>query len=175
METTATTNSYLVTGIFYDKENADRAYAALRNRGYTKDEIHLFMSDDTKKKDFTHEVVKTGDSTMAGTGTGAVIGGAAGAIAAAIAVVGGNLLIPGLGLVIAGPLVAALAGAGAGGVTGGIIGALIGSGIPKESAVIYEKGINEGNIVIGVHARSIEEAAEIEKELLMYHAHDIHR
>jgi hypothetical protein len=103
-----TLTSHLVSGTFNDKDSADRAYADLQKRGYTRDQIHLFMSEDTRKKHFGHDVVKSGTKTMEGTGTGAVIGGGLGAIAAAIAVVGTSLVIPGLGLVIAGPLVAAV-------------------------------------------------------------------
>ena len=54
-----------------------------------------------------------------------------GAALAALFAVGTVVVVPGLGLVLAGPIAAALAGAGAGGVTGGLIGALIGAGIPE--------------------------------------------
>ncbi len=170
------TTAYLVTGEFNTKESADRAYESLQNRGYTRDKIHLVMSDVTRNAHYADSPIKveTGTQTMAGTGTGAAIGGTVGAVAAAIAAVGTNLILPGLGLIVAGPLAAALAGAGAGGVTGGVIGALIGSGIPEEKAIIYEKGIREGNIMIGVHARNAEEAREIETELRLHGAFNIH-
>ena len=173
----STMKSNLVTGIFNNRESAERAYAALQDRGFTRDEIHLIMSDDTRKKHFGHEVIKTefGNQAMAGAGTGSAIGGTVGAVAAVLATIGSNLLIPGLGLVVAGPIAGALAGAGAGGIAGGLVGALIGSGIPKERAIIYEKGINEGNIVMGVHARDNQESLEIERELLAHNAHDVHR
>lgn len=177
METTTTMGNHLVTGIFIDKDHANNAYTSLQTRGYNKDNIHLIMSDDTRKKHFSHETVKTdlGNKAMEGAGTGSAIGGTVGAIAAAVAAIGTNLLLPGLGLVIAGPLAAALAGAGAGGLTGGIIGALVGSGIPKERALVYEKGINQGHIVMGVHAHDAEHAAEIENELRAHNANEIHR
>ena len=59
---------------------------------------------------------------------------------------GTSLVIPGLGLIIAGPLAAGLAGAGAGGITGGLIGALVGSGIPEDRAKIYEDGKLNGTM-----------------------------
>jgi len=49
-----------------------------------------------------------------------------------------------------GTIAAALAGGAAGAVGGGIIGALIGAGIPEERARRYDRGIREGNIVLGV-------------------------
>ena len=67
---------------------------------------------------------------------------------------GTSVALPGLGLVIAGPLAASLVGAGAGGLTGGLVGALVGSGIPEEHAVEYEKDIKDGGIVMGVKHRS---------------------
>ena len=72
------------------------------------------------------------------------------------------MLIPGLGLVIAGPIAAGLAGAGAGGIAGGVIGALIGSGIPEEHAKVYESGIKDGGIVMGVKPRNDEDAKYFE-------------
>lgn len=56
-----------------------------------------------------------------------------------MAALGTSVLIPGLGLIIA--------GAGAGGITGGIIRALIGAGIPEDRAKLYESGIKEGRMV----------------------------
>src|SRR5437879_5713335 len=45
-----------------------------------------------------------------------------------------SIAIPGLGVIIAGPLAAGLAGAGAGALTGGLVGAFVGWGIPEEHA-----------------------------------------
>ncbi len=152
----------MVTGMFRDRESAERAYDALEEKGYTKDEINVMMSDDTRKRYFAEDDDSDlGSKAMEGAGTGSAIGGTVGAVAGIIAAIGTNLIIPGLGLVIAGPIAAGLAGAGAGGITGGLIGALIGSGIPKEHAEVYEKGIKDGHIVMGVKPRTDEEAEYI--------------
>ncbi len=152
----------MVTGMFRDRESAERAYDALEEKGYTKDEINVMMSDDTRKKYFSDDDdSELGSKAMEGAGTGSAIGGTVGAIAGIIAAIGTTLVIPGLGLVIAGPIAAGLAGAGAGGITGGLIGALVGSGIPKEHAEEYQKGINDGHIVMGVKPRSDEHAEYI--------------
>ncbi len=171
------TNQHLVTGMFTDKDSADRAYTNLRERGYDDKNIHLIMSDDTRKRHFDHEVVKTdlGNKAAEGAGTGSAIGGTLGAIAGAVAAIGTTLLIPGLGIVIAGPIAAAAAGAGAGGLTGGIIGALVGSGIPKERAVVYEQGVKDGNIVLGVHANNAEDAEYFENNWRTNNAVELHR
>ena len=170
-------NQVLVTGMFRDKDSAEKAYSSLQARGYTNNDTHLIMSDDTRKKHFTTEVKKTeiGTKAMEGAGTGSAIGSTVGAIAGAVAAIGTTLLIPGLGIVVAGPLAAAIAGAGAGGVTGGIIGALVGSGIPEARATLYEKGVKEGNIVIGVNAKSIGDADYFEKDWHANNVEEFHR
>ncbi len=118
------------------------------------------MSDKTRDTHFANSDVETelGSKALEGAGVGSAIGGTLGAVIAGIAAIGTSVLIPGLGLLVAGPLAAALAGAGAGGLTGGLVGALVGSGIPEETAKQYETGINEGGIVMGVQPRNDEDA-----------------
>ena len=84
---------------------------------------------------------------------------------AAIVAVGTNVVLPGLGLVVAGPLAAALAGAGAGGAVGGLIGALVGAGIPEHRAKVYDASLRAGGILIGVESKSDEEADKLEELL----------
>ena len=43
----------MVTGMFRDRQSAENAYNSLTSRGYTKDDINLMMSDDTRKKHFS--------------------------------------------------------------------------------------------------------------------------
>ena len=163
--TSSSTSSPMVTGFFRTREDAERAYEALHNRGYSKDDVNLMMSDETRKKHFEKgETTELGSKALEGAGAGSAIGGTVGAIIAAIAAVGTSLAIPGLGLIIAGPLAAALAGAGAGGLAGGLVGALVGAGIPEDRAKLYEKGIRDGGIVMGVHPRSPEDAELVERE-----------
>lgn len=162
--TSTTGNSQMVTGLFRDRDSAERAYSTLSERGYSHDDINIAMSDDTRKKHFSGSNADTelGNKAAEGAGVGSAIGGTLGAIAAGIAAVGTSLAIPGLGLVVAGPIVAALAGAGAGGITGGLIGALVGWGIPEERVKHYETGIKEGGILMGVKPRNDEDAMHIE-------------
>jgi len=104
-----------------------------------------------------------------------VVCGGAGAIIAGIAAIGTNVVLPGLGLVVAGPLAAALAGAGAGGLTGGLVGALIGSGIPEDRAKLYDEGIRNGGMVMGVNPRNPEDAEYFENEWKNYNGQHIYR
>lgn len=165
-DNTNTNRKGILTGMFKDRESAEQAYTSLSSRGYSKDDVNLLMSDDTRKKHFSnsHQDSDLGDKAMEGAGVGSAIGGTLGAVVGAIAAIGTAVALPGLGLVIAGPIAAGLAGAGAGGLTGGIVGALIGSGIPEDRAKVYESGIKEGGIVMGVHPKSDEDAQYLENE-----------
>jgi hypothetical protein len=149
----------LVTGLFKTRVAAEAAVDAIIKRGYTRDDISVLMSDATKSKEFA---VETGTHAADGAGIGAGIGGAVGAVLAAIATVGTTIAIPGLGLFVAGPIAAALAGAGAGGATGGIIGALIGAGIPEHRAKVYDAGLRGGGILLGVEAKSDDDADKLQ-------------
>lgn len=168
----------MLTGLFNDRESTDRAYRSLRERGYNDDDINLMMSDQTRDTWFSDSDAadtELGSKALEGAGAGSAIGGTLGAIIGGIAAIGTNVLLPGLGLVVAGPLAAALAGAGAGGLTGGLVGALIGSGIPEERAQVYDEGIRNGGAVVGVNPRSDDDATYFENEWKNYNGQHIYR
>ena len=169
MENTTNTadNQFMVTGLFKDKTSAECAYNALSERGYDKDGADVMMSDETRDRYYSGanaEDTELGSKALEGSGAGAAIGGTLGAIIAGIAAIGTSVLLPGIGLVVAGPLAAALVGAGAGGLAGGLVGALIGAGIPEEHAAEYEAGIKSGGIFIRATPRTAEDAAFIESK-----------
>ncbi len=165
---TTTSSGRLVTGLFPDRASAETAYGTAHERGYSSDDVNLVMSDDTRKRHFTGTTAgketELGNKAAEGAGIGGAIGGTVGAIAAAIAAVGTSLVLPGLGLVIAGPLAAAIAGAGAGAAGGGLIGALVGWGMPEERVKEYEEGIKNGGILMGVHAKDDSDATHLESQ-----------
>jgi len=173
----------LVTGLYRTPDEAQRAYDDLTTRhGYRNEDVSVLMTDETRKRHYGDVTPGTelhdegeGNQALKGLGVGSAIGGTLGAIIAAVAAVGSNLVLPGLGLVIAGPLAAAFAGAGAGGATGGLLGALIGSGIPEDRAKEYETGLREGGIVLGTHARDDAHAAELERDYQSWGGRDVVR
>ena len=171
-----TTEGDLLTGTFRDRESAEKAYDSLTSRGYTKDDINVIMSDDTRKHHFSQTSVTTdlGNKAAEGGITGATVGGMVGAIAGVLAVAG-TLAIPGLGVVLAGPGAAGLAGLGAGAAAGGLVGALVGAGIPEERAKTYKTDIENGGIVVGVKPRSSDDASYFENEWNGYRGESIHR
>lgn len=161
----------LVTAVFSDRDSAEWAYGTVTSRGYGTGDVNLVMSDSTRKAHFGNShvgnsEVKTelGNKAAEGAGVGGAIGGTVGAIAAAIAAVGTTLLLPGLGLVIAGPLAAAAAGAGAGAAAGGLIGALVGWGIPEARLKEYESAIKDGKILMAVQPRSSDDRVHFDQE-----------
>lgn len=169
-----------VTGLFRDRDSAERAYQSVTERGYGKDDVNLVMSDETRTRHFGSgsamgTQTELGNKAAEGAGIGGAIGGTVGAIAAAVAAVGTSIAIPGLGMVIAGPVAAALAGAGAGAASGGLIGALIGWGIPEERVKHYEEGIKQGGILMGVKPRSAEDAAHFEERWRSANGEHIYR
>jgi hypothetical protein len=173
-EDNTTEHDKMLTGMFSDRESTENAYKTLQERGYTKDEINLVMSDETRKNHFSKDETEVGTKAMEGAGTGSAIGGTVGTIVGVFAAIGTSLIIPGLGLVIAGPIAAGLAGAGAGGLTGGLIGALVGSGISEERARLYESGVKDDKVVMGVHPRNEEDAEHFQTEWNSKKAEEVH-
>ena len=140
------TRSHYV-GVFDDRDDAELAARDLRAKGFTDDQIGYAWRDDAGK---THrEGNKSGQLAASGAGSGVVLGGVIGA--------GAALLIPGIGPVVSGGLLAtALAGAAtgavAGGVAGGIAGALVGLGIPEVEAKYYDEQFRDGRTLMTVKA-----------------------
>lgn len=156
----------IVTSTFRDRESAERAYDAIAARGYKSDEIHVFMSDETRKRLFIKDGEKTdmGNKALEGAGVGGMVGGAVGATLVGLAAAAATMTVPGIGLVIIGPLAGALAGGAAGATAGGLVGMLVGAGIPEERAKSYEKDMKDGAIVLGVRPRHDQDARYFDSE-----------
>jgi len=154
----------LMTGMFRDRESAERAYQCVTSRGYTDKDVSLLMSDETRTRCFPRDAVtktELGTKAAEGAGIGAATGAGLGALLIGLAATG--IAIPLVPIIAMGPLAAAVAGGGAGGAVGALIGALVGYGIPEERAKVYEQGIKEGGIVFGVTPRTDEDAEYIER------------
>ena len=150
----------LVTGLFKNRATAETAVREVAKWGYTQDDVSVIMSDATRSKEFG---IAAGSKAAEGASIGGAVGGVVGAVLATLAAVATSIALPGIGLVIAGPIAAALAGAGAGAATGGLVGLLVGAGIPEHRAKIYDAGLREGGILVGVEAKSDEDSDKIEK------------
>lgn len=138
--------------------------------GFSTNDISVLFPDKGTTHEFSHEKnTKAPEGAITGVAAGGVVGGTLGLLAGI-----GALAIPGVGpLIAAGPLLAALSGAAAGATVGGIAGSLIGLGIPEIEAKRYENRVNEGNVLISVHAVDGDEVSRAKKVLEDAGAEDI--
>ncbi|MCC7029774.1 MAG: hypothetical protein IT257_05665 [Chitinophagaceae bacterium] len=185
METTERSNEQhnlqrMITALFTDQTSLESAYKRLNDMGYTKDEVNLIMMDETRKRFNLYPGMHPDMSVVAlngaenGAGVGAAVGATVGAVIGIVAAIGTSILIPGLGLLVAGPIAAGLAGAGAGGVAGGIIGSLAGVGFAEDKARLYEKGLKDGAVILGVHPHHDEDAVLIQQMFLDMKGTEVH-
>lgn len=138
------------------REKAELIVDRLRALGFSGEDISVLMPDRSGTHDFAHKkATKAPEGTVAGAGTGGVIGGALGYLAGI-----GALTIPGIGpLIAAGPIMAALSGAAVGGAVGGVTGALVGMGMPEYEAKRYAGKVEDGNILVSAHTEDSDEAS----------------
>lgn len=137
-----------VFGIFQDRDQLEDASAALRRSGFRATDISVLLPYNSGSKDIAiHKATKSPEGAACGIGFGAVIGTALGWLASI-----GIIAIPGADpLMVATPLVSALAGAGAGAAIGGAIGAITGLGFPEYEARRYKGRLRKGGILLSVH------------------------
>jgi hypothetical protein len=165
----------MVTGLFTNKESAERGYRSATRLGYENSDIDVVMSEETRNRYFSHgHDTKTDLSSNAtkdaaegrrsADDLGGPAGGTIGTIAPALAGVGTLLLVPVLGVFAAGPIAVALGAAGAVGLAGALIGALTKWGIPARRIEEYEQGIRAGGILLGVKPRSEKDASNLVQE-----------
>jgi hypothetical protein len=127
-----------VFGIYPTYQSLETAVDVLRSSGFRNTDISFLTAENVGSKDLgLMKASKAPEGVMFGAGAGAVLGGALGWFTA--------------DLVVAGPIVAALAGVGALGMTGGFIGGLIGMGLPEYEANRYEGRVRKGGILLSVH------------------------
>lgn len=137
-----------VFGLFADNGTVEQCIDALRNAGFRDTDVSLLVPDNSGTKEFAHEKhTKAPEGAVAGGGSGAMIGAAAGWLAGM-----GSLMVPGLEAVAqAGPVIGMLSGMGAGVCLGGFTGALFGMSMPEYEARRYAGMVRKGGILMSVH------------------------
>lgn len=156
------TNNRVLTGIFRDRESAERAYLAVANRGYSSDDVNLLMSDESRNRYFGDETVETELGSKALEGAESAAEGTLGAIIGGIAGSGTLVSLPGVGLIVTGTFAGALAGTGS--LTAGLVTALVNSGISEDRALECEEELRNGGVIIIITARNEEDAEYFENE-----------
>jgi hypothetical protein len=162
--------SRFVTALFRSPDAAERAYRAATALGCADSDINVIVSDemrdrllaDAKHPNLQSNAAQSADQPVKGADLGGPTGGTLGTIAPVLAAVGTAVLVP--GLVFAGPIAIALTAAGAVGIAGGLIGALKDWGVPQDRLRDYETAVRGGAILLGVKARSDEEAQRLEQQ-----------
>ncbi len=140
------TTGRTVVGMFTQRAHAEAAIRELKDAGFTEDQIGVAMQDEQEQRGLAAD---TGTQAADGAATGALSGGVVGGIMGLL----GSLLIPGIGPIVAGGVLAStLAGAGIGAATGGLIGALASLGVPEEDARHFDLGLRSGGILVTVSA-----------------------
>jgi len=138
-----------LTGLFRTRADAESAVTRLEALGVPRSDISVILRNENETADFAASTGTSGGSHAGeGAGAGSIVGGTVGAILGALAATATSVAIPGVGILLAGPIAGALAGAGAGGLTGGLLGALVGAGIPEDQAKHYEAGLQQGGVVV---------------------------
>ena len=130
-------------GVFPTVAAASEAVRRLLAAGFSKEQITVICSDETKEqyfREFEHQQ-PAGTNTPAAAAVGGTIGASlGGAAAGAVGLATGGL-----------PLIGA-AGIGiwAGGILGGFLGAMATRGVEKEAANFYDQAVSKGKLLVAV-------------------------
>jgi hypothetical protein len=168
----------IVVALFEERLEAEDAIRDLKNAGFTNEQIGIATQDrvgpgqgrseegaagevrgeensvpEARSRESSDEgdrgkiVEETASGLAEGAAAGAVTGGVIGGLVGLIS----SLLIPGIGpLLVGGVLASMLLGMGVGAATGGLIGALVGMGVPEEDAKYFDAGLREGRTLVTV-------------------------
>lgn len=147
-ETEQETTGRTVVGMFPSRERAEAAIRELKASGFGDDRIGVATRDDGTPREPPDT---TGAQAAEGALTGALSGGVVGGLIGLL----GSILVPGLGpIVVGGVLASTLAGAGVGAAAGGVIGALMGLGLSEEDARHFDSALRSGGTLVTVSAGS---------------------
>ena len=162
--------NHAVFGIYPNRKSVEEAVAELRASGFRGADVSVFRAENTGTKDFAHEKGSKGpEGFMAGTGTGAIAGGAFSWLVAT-----GVWAIPELEPIAAGgPIMALLAGLGTGGTVGGAIGMLVGLAMPEYEAKRYKGRLRKEGILLSVHCDDVTWVKRAKAALLRTGGEDI--
>jgi hypothetical protein len=143
------TTGRTVVGMFTNRPDAEAAIRELKTAGFGDDRIGVALQDQEEQREVRDLLEATGREAAGGAAKGAVSGSLVGGLIGLL----GSLLIPGVGpIVVGGVLASTLTGAGIGAATGGIIGALVALGVPEADARHFDEGLRSGRTLVTVDA-----------------------
>lgn len=153
-----------IAGLFSTKEQAINAINALKRAGFTDNQIGVVVRDRNDSGELLDTTYDSDDHSGAAAGAvgGTLLGGLVGLLLGT-----GAMIIPGVGPVVAGGLLAetlgmTALGAGIGAASGGLLGSLADSGMSEDEARYFESGFRTGSTLLTVKATDrLDEALEI--------------
>jgi len=139
-----------IVGVFEDRSDAEAAIREMKAYGVYENDIGMVVRHASGREYSDPPASDAGTKAVEGAAVGAAAGAGVGALwALGIAA---NVL-PVIGPVVSGGLLAAILASAAGGAaTAGLVGALIGLGIPEEEASFYESELKAGRTIVTVRA-----------------------
>ena len=157
----AETTGVIVVALFEERSEAEGAIRDLKNAGFTNEQIGVATQDRVEAakarsegSTIDDEAGRIVEETASGLAEGAAAGAVTGGVIGGLVGLFSSLLIPGLGpLVVGGVLASALMGMGVGAATGGLIGALVGMGVPEEDARYFDAGLRDGRTLLTVSGK----------------------
>jgi hypothetical protein len=161
-------NQNLVSAVFDDQSEAERAVRELRQLGVSDSALSVIARHEGVGGDYgganTHEVKEKGEGLIKGALGGAGVGALLGIAALAIPGVGP---LAAAGAIAAGAIPEAAAiGAGAGALAGGLTGILTKHGVSEDDARYYEGHINKGGVFVSVDTGDGEIGADQARDIL---------
>jgi hypothetical protein len=141
------TTGRTVVGMFTNRHDAEAAIRELKAADFRDDQIGVALQNREEQGDLMETTASR--SAAEGAAKGAVSGSLVGGLIGLL----GSLLVPGVGpIVVGGVLASTLTGAGIGAATGGIIGALVALGVPETDARHFDEGLRSGRTLVAVGA-----------------------
>jgi hypothetical protein len=155
-----------VTALYDSYDAAVSAVNDLEAFGIPHGDISLVSNNVDHRYDKDHPTNAAADAGT-GAGIGAAVGGVGGLLTGL-----GLLAIPGVGPVVAGGWLVAMAvgaagGAVVGGAAGGIVGSLTGAGVPERDANFYAEGVRRGGTLVTARVDDAREPTA--REILQRH------
>jgi Heat induced stress protein YflT len=152
----------VVLALFDSQSSAAAALRELHALGVGREDLSIVARSHDEEGELAREMDATPGAEIEDSRIAARLGELGGQLLAAIAIV-----MPGIGpIVAAGPLAADL-GEVAGHVAGGIVPMLTRAGVSEPDAKAFEQAVEQGAILVGVHARAIRSDAV--RDTLMKH------
>jgi hypothetical protein len=143
----------LVLGLYSNAAAAASGARALHDLGISRDQISVVSRNHDEAGALAEQMDASPGADIEDSRPAARLGELGGQVLAAIA-----LVMPGIGpIVAAGPLSAEF-GEAAGHTAGGIASVLARAGVPEARAEAFQREVEHGSVVLGVHARTADRA-----------------